>query len=39
MEIKTYAPPTIEEVELSAEGIFCLSGEDLERMNYEEFQW
>ncbi len=40
MELKSYAPPTSEVVEVFTEGVFCLSGEhSIENWKEQEFQW
>ncbi len=38
METKTYTPPTAEVIEVAAEGVFCISGQN-ERFEYEDFVW
>ncbi len=38
METKTYASPQVEVLEVSAEGVFCISGQN-EQFEREEFVW
>lgn len=39
MEKKIYEAPQAEVVEVFAEGVFCISGQELESWEYQEFNW
>ncbi len=40
MEINNYTPPTAEVVEVSSEGVFCISGEHgFEQWKEQDFVW